>query len=310
MVIGKLHRDSKNALAWLLEDIWLYENGDAEIQVEGILETSPKEIVDSIRVFLPFEVNDVEDLSHLCGEASFALGYPRCWPDIYSEYKILSTEPRRVEVNGIDASVGDVNTKIMYSSGSSEIQLSFVPQVKGDKRLFRVAMLVKGLAKAKSSVFPRALKTMELHTYGIAPFGGGQIMTLLEERQLRKKDICPVKRHIVQVNFWETVEIVGSSIPAQSQYPMGTCHAPARFCPPAERQAKRLGTTVDHLKSMSNYRMMWKEEGVDGSGGTAIRVVFSQSPVQKWLQQHWLPLIGIGLSILSLSLALRKFLSG
>jgi len=306
VAIGRTGHTARGRISWLFQDIWLYENGEAELQVEGILEAGADDIVDSIRLFLPLEIEDLEDLSALCGETTFAHGYPRCLLDVYREYEISSNNPKRVRVNGLDASLGAVRVENPHNPGCSEIHLRFEPPITGERRIFRLAMLVKALAVPGTKILPLAQKRMRLYTYGVAPFGGSQVAALMAERLVEKTNVYPVNLHVIQVSFWESVVARESSIPAESEYPEGTCHAYGRLCPPLERQAKRLGVNVEDLKNSSNYLMMWRREDESGTGGTMIEVTFSQSRVQRWLAQHWLSLVAIGLSLSALALAIMR----
>ena len=300
---------ARGQITWLFEDVWIDPNGDAELQIEAIVRQPPGSAVSILHLFLPYEITSVLDQTADCVKHEFLHGYPECWPAVYTQYEIADVSQRNaVMINRLRASVRDITARIVSSGvNCSEVEVCFDPPVESEGRIFRIACMVRGFSRSLNQLLPKARKQFVLHTYGLAPFGGGAIPSLMQERGLDRRHVYPVRLHHMQVAFVEVNRHSVCSRSPQQEFQLSDCRNPDRFCPPVERQSSRTGVPTRDLRESPNSSMHWKDENVGHRDGGQIRVTYCESTVQQWIEIHWLGLVSLMLALTSLTVALIRF---
>lgn len=296
----KLEVGSSKVL-WLFEDTWTDDSGDAEILLECILNT--KDQIKEVLILLPYYVEKVEDLTYLLKDFAFQYGYPKCWLDIYSQYEIEKNETNIVRVNGIEANVGDISIEVEYRRPKcSEIIIKFNPPITNENRIFRLAIFCKNFIK-KSFL----KKEIRNYSYGMAPFAVTELENILVNRRRLNRNVwLKVERHIISLEIWERNPIIISVTPNPDRYHyLEKCDDITRFCPPLERMAERLGKDVGELKNKESFCIVWEFNNVLPTKGQLIDFEYFSSRFKKFLSDHWISLIALFVSLLSL---ISKFL--
>ncbi|OGO08338.1 MAG: hypothetical protein A2Y61_05000 [Chloroflexi bacterium RBG_13_60_13] len=290
-------------ITWLLEDIWLYKNGDAELEVECIVESAA-----SLRQALMLVANNVEtveDLSHLYEEPSFQDGYPRCWPDIYSDF-VVDRSRRMATINGAQANIGRVQARRGFAnSTSSEIVLTFDPPILGEARLFRLGLLCKAFRQPIRLKLPGREHRIRLHSYGLAPFAGSPLDALLTDRKIESDGWLSVGRHMMYVkSFEEDPAVTICTASPSRRFTFGECQFMPRYCPPLERMATHVGKDVAELKRWPSQCVAWEFAGASPASGQVIDYAYFVSGLHKWLADHWISVAAIIIAVASLITAL------
>lgn len=303
---GGQQNAEKCKIPWLLEDIWLYKNGDAELQLECIIESGTE--IREILILLPYYVDTVDNLGHLYKDPSFQDGYPKCWPDLYSQFEIESNKHVIVKFNNFEAKVGEIQTKLRYrTSNFSEINVKFDPPVSNEQRIFRLGLLCRGIILRKKKIIPSFEKQLIIYSYGMGPFAGSQLDSLLVERKMPRDSWLQVEKEIIYIKLWDKELVITSySIPTSRSYPFGECEFMPRYCPPLERMAERLKKNVMQLKKQESYCVVWELQNILPSAGQLIIFKYFPSEIQKWLSENWLTLLAFFLAFLSILITLLK----
>lgn len=307
--IGHEGRTEELSILRLLEDIWIYSNKNTELQLEIVIRPKGGCSIKKIFIFMPYHILEVADLSSLYLEPRFTQGYVECWRDIYkSGIEIISEEERQIRIGDIQATVGKVEqAEILYNSKkASEIRLKFDPPITtqdGNKAtILRLGIIFEGLIRNRA--FLQGGKSMTLFTYGILPITGAELGGLLEEHNFGIAHLFKVSDYTIHVKLSKSPEIIANSLPAVRRFLYGHCEIPQRYCPPLERIALNLRTTVDKLKKLKSYYMAWEFENVHPSEGMVITVEYFRNWIQKWIYNNWLAILAIILSIMAIMLAL------
>jgi len=291
-------------IKWLLEDIWVWKNGDTEVQLECILESEPE--IERILILMPYCVEAVDDLSHLYEDSSFQDGYPQCWPDVYTKFEIDRAR-HIVNVNGVEAKVGKVQARLGYRSPDcTEIVVKFDPAVRGEARIFRVGVFCRGMISTGRVNLPWREKRLRIFTYGMAPFSGSALDTLLVERKAPPNSWLRVEKHVIYVKLWEKEPIFHCTLPLSKSYPFGECEFMSRYCPPLERMASHLGKEVEKLKRQKSYCIGWDFNDISPKKGQLVLFSYYSTGIEKWLSEHWFAVFAFLLSAISLIVSLLK----
>lgn len=303
IAIRSRHLAKGARVAWLLEDMWLYRSGDAELQLECIIEST--ESLQEALILIAHHVETVKDLSHLYQDASFQDGYPSCWPDIYLRLEI-DASGRTANVNDVAASMGRVDVSLGYTAPThSEVVAKFDPPIRAEARLFRLGLLCRSVTLPTRFDFPWREKRLRTCSYGMGPFSGSPLDSLLTERKIVRDAWLPVDRHIIYAKILAKEPVVTSCAPSPWKcYAFGPCEFPARVCPPLEQMASQLGTSVSELKKEPSQCVAWEFDNVLPVAGQPIDFAYFLSGLQKWLSQNWLALTAILIAALSLLITL------
>lgn len=296
----------------LLEDLWLCERGCGELGLEAIVEAKDSSTVEAMDVFLPHRVTEVTDQSSLYLDAKFTDGYVLCWPDTYrGGIQVVKRRKQQergtVRIEEWEASVGTVSSEIVYNRPEcSQIHLEFDPPIgEGDQefRIFRLGIVFDRLASV-ASLLGCKRHTVNLFTYGLLPFAGAPLGSLLQERRIDPHHVLCIKKHCIQLKLFGVPEITRVSPDPMVSFSFPPCDMPTRYCPPLERIAQRQQTTVDALKALPSYYMGWEFREVDGNDGQCIAIDCFPSVIWKWLYDNWLVVLAILISLAALGVAL------
>lgn len=285
---------------WLFEDTWTDDNGNAEILLECII--GAKEEIKEILILLPYHVEKVDDLTYLLRDPAFQHGYPKCWLDIYSQYEIEKNDTNIVKVNGIEANVGNIEIeKGLTRANCSEIIIKFDPPIDNENRIFRLALFCKDFIK--KSFLKKEIKNF---SYGMAPFAVTELENiLLRRRRLNQDAWLKVERHIISLEIWEKKPIIISVAPSPDRYHyLEKCEDTARFCPPLERMADRLGKDVMELKNKESFCIIWEFNNALPTKGQLIDFEYFSSKFKKFLSDNWISLFALFVSLLALFLTI------
>jgi hypothetical protein len=293
------HKDVSKVL-WLFEDTWTDDNGDTEILLECIIKTQQQ--IKEILILLPYRVEKVDNLTYLLNDPAFQYGYPTCWLDIYTQYEIEKNGETIVKVNGIEAKV----SKIEIEQGlkrpyCSEVIIKFDPPINNETRIFRLALFCKNFIK--KSLLKKEIRNF---SYGMAPFAVTELENvLLRRRRLNRDAWLKVDKHIISLEIWEKNPIIISVTPQPDRYHyLEKCEDMARFCPPLERMAQRLGVDVMELKKRESFCTIWEFSNVLPSKGQLIDLKYFSSGLKKMLSDHWLSLLALLISLIALFLTI------
>lgn len=285
---------------WLYEDTWTDDNGDAEILIESIIST--KDEIKEILILLPYYVEKVEGLNNLLNDSTFQYGYPRCWLDIYSQYEIEKNTETIVKVNGIESKVGKIEVELGYRrKNCSEIVIRFDPPINNESKIFRIAIFCKEFIK-KSFL----KKEIRNYSYGLSPFAVTELeQVLINRRKLDRDTWLKVEKQVISLEIWEKNPNIISITPQPIKYNyLEKCEEMTRYCPPLERMAQRLGKDVIELKERESYCTIWEFNNVLPSKGQLIDFKYFSSSFEKMISDHWISLLALLVSLISLFIAL------
>jgi hypothetical protein len=287
-------------VSWMYEDTWTDDNRDAEILLESIIST--KDRIKEILIMLPYHVEKTEDLTGLLSDPAFQYGYPRCWPDIYSQYEIEKNEETIAKINGVESKLGKIEVELGYRrKNCSEIVIKFDPPIDNESRIFRVAIFCKDFIKKSF-----AKKEIKNYSYGMAPFAVTELeQVLINRRKLDRNTWLKVDKQIISLEIWEKNPSIISITPQPTKYNyLEKCEEMTRYCPPLERMAQILGKDVTELKKRESFCTIWEFNNVLPTKGQLIDFKYFSSEFEKMLSDHWISLLALLVSLISLFLVL------
>lgn len=285
---------------WLYEDTWTDDNGGAEILMESIIST--KDEIKEILILLPYYVEKVEDLNNLLNDPTFQYGYPRCWLDIYSQYEIKKNKETIVKINEIESKVGKIAVEIGYKrKNCSEIIIRFDPPINSESRVFRIAIFSKEFIK--QSFLKKEIRNF---SYGMSPFAVTELeQVLINRRKLDKDTWLKVDKQVISLEIWEKNPSIISITPQPTRYNyLEKCEDMTRYCPPLELMAQRLRKDVIELKKRESYCTIWEFNNVLPSKGQLIDFKYFSSGIEKMISDHWISLLALLVSLISLWIVL------
>ena len=296
----KKPRIETSRVLWLYEDTWTDDNGDAEILLESIIST--KDEIKEVLILLPYYVEKVEDLNNLLNDPTFQYGYPRCWLDIYSQYEIEKNIETIVKINQIVSKLGKIEVELGYRrKNCSEIVIRFNPPINNESRIFRIAIFCKEFIR--KSFLEKEIRN---YSYGMSPFAVTELEQVLVNRRMLDRDTwLKVERQVISLEIWERNPSIISITPQPIKYNfLEKCEEMTRYCPPLERMAQRLRKDVTELKKRESYCTIWEFNNVLPSKGQLIDFKYFSTSFQKVISDHWVSLLALLVSLVSLFLVL------